>query len=235
MRAGRVEAQRSSRGCRYNPATRSATSERARPSDRVGIRGFRTVTRTRAHVRHIALRSGVARRAFSLVELVMVVATLGIIAMIAIPRLAGAAANADAAAMVANVTVLQNAIDIYAAEHNNLNPTQDGDRSVNRNGVRFAARLTGPTDDAGRAGGLFGPYLLRVPRNPDNDKNTIPIDGVPLGANLAGWRYSSARGIILPDDMDEAMAITILRVGYGSKGAVKGGLVAVEAFALTPP
>ncbi len=151
-------------------------------------------------------------RGFSLVEMVMVTATIGIIMMIAVPRMTRAADDAQASAIVANIRVLQNAIDMYAAEHNNLNPAQDADKSVSTNGARFAARLMQHTDEVGSAGGLYGPYLLRVPRNPGNGRTTIRIDGAAAGADLAGWRFNSTTGRIYPDHLSEAVTEAIVRL-----------------------
>lgn len=161
----------------------------------------------------------------------MVVATIGIIAMIAVPRLTRAADDAQASAMVANVRILQNAIEIYAAEHNNLNPAQNADKSVSTNGTRFAARMIAATDEFGTAGGLFGPYLFRVPRNPSNDKTTIRIDGAPTGASSAGWRFNSTTGRILPDHLTEAAAEAIIKARIIGGNAKTHGAAAAQAQA----
>lgn len=149
----------------------------------------------------------------------MVMLTLGIIAMIAVPRMSRAATDAMASSVVANIRVLQAAIDVYAAEHLNQDPCEDSDGTVSTSAVRFTARLVGYTDESGQAGGIYGPYLLRVPRNPVNKLATIRIDGVAPGANLAGWRYDSAKDQILPDHLDEATAVALVRAKLDLAGA----------------
>ena len=57
------------------------------------------------------------RRAFSLVELVIVVVIMGIIAAIAVPRMSNSAENAAKNAVIGNQAALQTAIDLYTAEH----------------------------------------------------------------------------------------------------------------------
>lgn len=151
----------------------------------------------------------------------MVMLTLAIIAMIAVPRLSRATTDATASSVVANIRVLQGAIDVYAVEHLNRDPSQDADGTVNTDATRFVARLTGFTDDTGQSGGIYGPYLLRVPRNPVNRKDTIRVDGVAPGANLAGWRYDTARDRILPDHLDEATAVAIIRAKLDLVGIEK--------------
>lgn len=141
----------------------------------------------------------------------MVILTLGIIAMIAVPRMSRAASNAKSSAITANVRVLQGAIDTYAAEHGNRDPARNPDGTVTTSAAAFTARLLSETDELGHAGGFFGPYLLRLPRNPANGLATIRIDGLVAGANLAGWRYDTAQQRLQPDHaaaMAEEVGIT---------------------------
>lgn len=161
-------------------------------------------------VRH-PMRQRFAHRGFSLVEMAMVMATMAIIAMIAVPRMSRAADDAHAGALVANVRVLQGAIEMYAIEHGGLSPGQKADQSIDLSGPRFAQRLTGLTTELGNTGGIYGPYLLRIPRNPGNEKDTIRVNGPDLGANLAGWRFNTTTRRILPDHVTELVAETVIR------------------------
>lgn len=105
-------------------------------------------------------------RAFSLVELVIVIVIIGIIAAIAVPRFSSATDNASRGQVEASVSILQNAVDLYVAEHNpntltlaGLNGTGGGDNDINI--------LTMATDAAGDDAGTknFGPYLRNMPAN----------------------------------------------------------------------
>lgn len=167
-----------------------------------------------------------AQRAFSLVEMVMVVLTIGIIAMIAVPRMSQAAGDAKASAILANIRVLQNALDMYEAEHGNRSPAHNPDGTVSTDGDRFAKRLTGTTSEDGRIGGLFGPYLLRIPPNPGNGLATVRIDGPPAGAATAGWRYDTTARSILPDHLSEATTQALIKVRGRVKGSGDGALEA---------
>ena len=63
-----------------------------------------------------------SRRAFSLIELVIVVVILGIIRAIAIPRMSRGAVGAADSGAISDLAVLRSAIDLYQAEHDGTYP-----------------------------------------------------------------------------------------------------------------
>src|SRR4051794_25040880 len=82
----------------------------------------------RADFVSVASRSGArARRrpsrAFSLIELVIVITIIALISAIAIRRLSRHADQAASSGLAADLSVLQLAIERYRAEHAGLNPT----------------------------------------------------------------------------------------------------------------
>lgn len=136
-------------------------------------------------------------RAFSLVELVIVVVILAIIGAIAIPRLSRGAEGAADSALIADLAVLRNAIDLYTTEHEGTLPTA----AAFVNQMTIYSDINGNTNAA--KGGLFiyGPYIRAIP--------PFPITGVGATAGVKGdttvaaaaaagvaWIYDQAAGTV---------------------------------------
>ncbi len=131
-------------------------------------------------------------RAFSLIELVIVVVIIGIIAAIAVPRMSRGAAGASDSALSANLSMLRNAIDLFATEHGGAYPsvaqlpnalTQYSDAA----GTTFSATKTTTC--------TFGPYLRSIPPLPVGaDKGAITFIGTYTAGN--GWVYNPINGSI---------------------------------------
>ncbi|HEX8877373.1 MAG TPA: type II secretion system protein [Phycisphaerales bacterium] len=140
------------------------------------------------------------RRAFSLLELVIVVVILGILAAIAVPRMSRSATNAADNAVAANLAILRNAVDLFSTEHGGTYPslanlpnalTQYSDVA----GTTFAAAKDTAT------GVIYGPYVRDIPALPvgaNKGKNTFTGT---LGGSF-GWVYDSSTGKIFPNCPD---------------------------------
>lgn len=138
------------------------------------------------------------RRAFSLIELVIVVVILGIIAAIAIPRMSRGAAGASDSAVRSNLAIMRSAIDLFSAEHTGTFP-----------GATVATQLTQYTNAAGAvsatktAAFIYGPYLREVPGLPVGVNRGLTTFNVVTGAGTAytytaafGWWYNSDTGVV---------------------------------------
>jgi prepilin-type N-terminal cleavage/methylation domain-containing protein len=125
-----------------------------------------------------------SRRAFSLIELVIVVVIIGIIAAIAVPRMSRGAQGAGDSALISNLQVLRNAIDLYQTEHGGNYPGTS----------KIAAQLTTYTDDNGNQNATktnefyLGPYLRAVPPLPVGSNKGNSGISTTTGTGV-GWIY----------------------------------------------
>ncbi len=139
-----------------------------------------------------------ARKAFSLIELVIVVVIIGIIGAIAIPRMSRGASGAADSSLVADLSVMRAAIDLYKAEHGGVLPKF----------ATFEDQLTTFTDDAGTANAsksstyYLGTYLREIPKlKVGSNKGKSALSATQTGT-AAGWVYDETTGEIsanLPD------------------------------------
>ncbi|HIJ71955.1 MAG TPA: prepilin-type N-terminal cleavage/methylation domain-containing protein [Planctomycetes bacterium] len=133
------------------------------------------------------------KRAFTLTEVVIVAAIIGILAAIVIPEFQTYAQQAKEAAAKDNLRILRTAIERYAAEHNGIPPGY-----IDNDPTRLAVSPgTGP----GWTGQLVknGEYLSKLPDNPFNSKwetlfiengEIFPAD--PVSIDIYGWMYQPA-------------------------------------------
>jgi len=130
---------------------------------------------------------------FSLIELVIVVVIIGIIGAIAIPRMSRGTDGAADSALIANLSVLRNAIDLYAVEHNGDYPelSKLPDLLTKRSNAQGAV-----DDGTGAAGGyVYGPYLRTVPPLPVGaQKGETGFIAAQDVTSADGWVYDENTG-----------------------------------------
>jgi len=153
------------------------------------------------------------RKAFSMVELVIVIVILGIIAAVAIPRISSGSKNAGESALKADLATLRNAIDWYYGEHNATYPgaKTDGTNAAD-SPEAFISQLTMYSNKAGAvsadkdAAFPFGPYVRgnfpRLPAGINAGKSTVTVvnQAAPLTAapgDGTGWVYNTATGQVI--------------------------------------
>ncbi len=116
------------------------------------------------------------RRAFSLVELVVVVLIVGILAAVAAPRMFNTSNNAKESAAKASLSVVRNAIELYNSE----------------NGSYPASGSTIATDLARY---IKGPF----PNSPYTNTATV-ADGTAVSGNGEAWVYDRSTGNFYVND-----------------------------------
>jgi prepilin-type N-terminal cleavage/methylation domain-containing protein len=140
------------------------------------------------------LERGTMRRAFSIAELMIVVAIIGILAALVVPYVGNHAAEAKEAAAKDNLRILRDAIKFYAVRHGDTFPGYAGDdRATVPTADRFYQQLIVEEN-----------FLRRVPENPFNELDTVHVilndQAFPAEATGAcGWIYQPATGNIRVD------------------------------------
>jgi prepilin-type N-terminal cleavage/methylation domain-containing protein len=122
------------------------------------------------------------KKAFTLVELLIVVAILGILAAMTLPILQGHITEAKEAAAKDNLRILRNTIELYAARHNGVPPGYPGNRTNN------------PPLAGAYAIALRPKYVKTLPGNPFNGKATVrmianDVSFPPQPTGQYGWVY----------------------------------------------
>lgn len=148
-------------------------------------------------------------KAFTLVELLIVVAILGIMAAIVIPSFQGNVAQAKESASKTNLATMRTQIELYKLHHNSIPPGY-----VNGSGAAVATvalQLIETTNVVGQTSSStvptvqypYGPYLKKIPKNPYNDLSAIAYVAVATEFSAAvdgtssGWLYKKETGEIV--------------------------------------
>ncbi|MCK4277531.1 MAG: prepilin-type N-terminal cleavage/methylation domain-containing protein [Phycisphaerae bacterium] len=142
-------------------------------------------------------------KAFTLVEILIVVIILGILAAIVIPQFTKASEDARESALASDLQMIRSQLELYKVQHLENYP----------NGVGIAAwqvQLTGQTDNTGAAGTDFGPYMQSFPKNQfapsggttqsDVAFSIDPLATAPPGDDTTGWWFNSVTGKFAPND-----------------------------------
>ena len=126
-------------------------------------------------------------RAFTLVEVLIVVIVLGILAAIVVPQFSSASEDATLSALQTTLQTMRAQLELYKLQHTGTYPTL----------AAFTAQMTAQTNISGAAGTDFGPYILAVPVNPFTNVSTLTTNAASAGQ---GWYYNETTGEFRAND-----------------------------------
>jgi general secretion pathway protein G len=150
------------------------------------------------------------KKAYTLIEILIVVSILGIIAAIVVPQYQNNTQQAREANAKQNIRILRTAIERYKADHG-VPPCYHKDGSIDEAPIFFTGSLTNISNQTGtirlekvpRDEFIYGPYLKEIPKNPITGNSGIHIDKtLPFpepGTSGAGWVYHPPTGEIRLD------------------------------------
>ncbi len=139
-------------------------------------------------------------KAFTLVEILIVVIILGILAAIVIPQFTKASEDARESALASDLQMIRSQLELYKVQHLESYP----DEALLAD---WQLQLTGQTDNIGDPGTDFGPYMQTFPKNqfaPSAVQSNVTFvnaaGAVPLGDDASGWWFNRADGKFAPND-----------------------------------
>ena len=141
------------------------------------------------------------RRAFTLIEILIVVVILGILAALVIPQFTSASQEARGSTLKECLQYLRTQITVYKAQHRDVPPGYpNSDPTQTPDGATFVAQLTQYSTDTGSlsqtstAAFPYGKYLSSMPVNPFNSRSAVwVVTGsmpAPDQSQPYGWIYN---------------------------------------------
>lgn len=134
------------------------------------------------------------KKGFSLTELVIIAAIIGILAALTVPLLQSHTTEAKEAVAKDHLRMLRSQIELYAAQHGSTPPGYKNDDTSNAPSSQvFRTQMT-----------QQGEYLRKIPKNPFNDLDTMQVlddnDSFPQEpSGEYGWIYQPATWTIKLD------------------------------------
>ena len=148
------------------------------------------------------LRQSAPTPAFTLIEVLIVVALIAVLAATVIPKFASSTKDAMQSALDSNLHVMRSQIQVYKAQHFGDHPT------IRSNDLPQLTSATNVHGEIGTPGPDYpcGPYVAEaLPENPFDNSNKVTAVAVPgqkptgpVGS-LGGWQYDVSNGAVWPN------------------------------------
>ncbi len=146
------------------------------------------------------------RRAFTLVEILIVVTILGILAAIVLPTLQGQTASARESSAKDSLSTMRTQIEFYKMEHDGVPPGYANGSPVGEMLLEFqftaTTTVTGAVSPSKSPVSPFvnGPYVRKLPENPYNNLSNIAYVAevtafsAAVDGTSSGWLYKKETG-----------------------------------------
>lgn len=143
------------------------------------------------------------RRAFTLVEIMIVVVILGILAAMVIPQFTSATEASRENSVKMDLYRIRSQLELYKEFHGGYPSlvSFEGQMTKRTSATGAVAPDGTPTDDLNYR---FGPYVLSLPRNPLSD-SSLPLIG-DGATGTSQWLYNETTGKFQANDSDESLA-----------------------------
>jgi general secretion pathway protein G len=139
-------------------------------------------------------------RAFTLIEILIVVVILGILATVVIPQFNSATQQTRENTLKDELRYLRTQVVVFKAQHQDVPPGYpNGDPTGTPTAVDFTNQMTENTDLNCNVNATpnsvfqYGPYLSQMPVNPVNGLSTVILVGnnqsVPAPDGTSGWIF----------------------------------------------
>jgi general secretion pathway protein G len=155
-------------------------------------------------------------KAFTMIEVLIVVVLLAVLAAIVLPSLSKGTTMAKESSLAFDLNLLRRFVLVYKSHHLEVSPGYPGgvatatptDQAF-RDQAMLSSNAFGQTAAIGTAGFNRGPYLSKVPVNPFNNKDTVQMvangQAFPAEADDShGWVCKPETGEIRPDNTGSA-------------------------------